>query len=508
MKQIVALILFVVFLISVLGLTVRGISGNPSSGNFNNVEWKDEGPLELSPERGRFALLYSFVENGSFIFDLPIARFATPDLGYKDGKFVSLFAPGVSFIVIPGYLIGKAFGLSQLGVFLNIAFFALLNVFLIRAIAIRLGVSPIAAILAGITFIFATPAFAYAVSLYQHHISTFLLLLSIYMLIHWKGLLATAGVWFLFAISISVDYPNFFFMIPVLIYAGWRLASVTLEDNKTVFRLRILGVFTFLTMILPLAFFFWFNTVSYGNPFQLSGTVDAVKVIDDAGNPILPDKTKQQNPSERSATEFFKTRHQINGMYILLLSPDRGIIVYTPVILFGLAGLFFLYKKHPVAPLLIGVVGMNFLLYSMWGDPYGGWAFGSRYLIPSYAILSIGLAYFLHMYRKNIVLLILFFLVFLYSVSINTLGAITSSRNPPKVEAVALSQLSGKDEKYTFERNWQYLMVNKSKSYIWQTYARYYLNTQQYYVILVSLIGIPSILLILILATQKEKRTT
>jgi hypothetical protein len=111
------IIISLVILISalILGLSLRGHLGNPTATELNNNYWKDNGPLELSPERGRFALLYSLAEDHSFFFSLPLARFATPDLGYENGHYVSLFAPAVSFFAIPGYLIGKALGASQAG---------------------------------------------------------------------------------------------------------------------------------------------------------------------------------------------------------------------------------------------------------------------------------------------------------------------------------------------------------------------------------------------------------
>src|SRR3990167_10895887 len=121
-------LLFIIFCAVILALGLRGIRGNPTSEDLNYQYWKDEGPLELSPDRGKYALTYSIVEDKSFKFSLPVARFATPDLGYVNGQYVSLFAPGVSFITIPGYILGKSFGAAQVGPFAIIALFALLNV--------------------------------------------------------------------------------------------------------------------------------------------------------------------------------------------------------------------------------------------------------------------------------------------------------------------------------------------------------------------------------------------
>ena len=204
-KNILLTILFIIFCAGILTLSLRGISGNPTDEVLNQHYWKDEGPLELSPDRGKFALTFSVVEDKSFIFSLPVARFATPDLGYVNGQYVSLFAPGVSFITIPGYILCKSFGAAKVGAFAIIALFALLNVILLRAIAIRLGATPLAATIASLLFIFATPAFTYAVTLYQHHISTFLILLSIYTLLRWNNIWSLFLIWFLCAAYIPIE---------------------------------------------------------------------------------------------------------------------------------------------------------------------------------------------------------------------------------------------------------------------------------------------------------------
>jgi hypothetical protein len=175
-------LILILFISGVLTVSLRGLPGNPTVPELNLKTWKENGPFELSPERGRFALTYSIVEDKSFYFSKSIAGFASPDVGIQNGHYVSLFAPLLSFIAIPGYLIGKYFGASQVGTFAVISLFALFNFFLIRAIAIRLGSNKIAATLGALVFLFATPAFSYAVNLYQHHLSTFLILLSIWAL--------------------------------------------------------------------------------------------------------------------------------------------------------------------------------------------------------------------------------------------------------------------------------------------------------------------------------------
>ncbi len=488
------------FIALILFLSIRGNYGNPNSKNMNDNFWKEGGPLELSPERGRFALLYSLVEDKSFFFSTDLARFTTPDLGYKDGHYVSLFAPAVSYIASIGYLIGKQFGVSQVGAFLTIALFALFNGLLIHSISKKLGANSTASTLASLVYLFATPAYAYSVSLYQHQISTFLILMAFNLLLSTPSFLKLFLIWLLCAASIPVDYPNLFLMAPIGISAlSWLFNSEKLKD-KVQINFKAVYLFSFIGLALPLLFFFWFNFHSYGNPLQFSGTVESVAAIDQFGNPTVSrlDKPKQiedlENPvpePEKSAVGFFKTRHILNGFYIHFFSPDRGILYFTPVIIFGLLGLFVAYrKKLPLIKVLFSIIGANLFLYSMWGDPWGGWAFGSRYLIPSYALLSIFIAIFLTKFKKNIILILVFWLLALYSVMVNTAGALSTSAMPPKVQVLELERISGMVQKYTYERNLDILKNGGSKSFAYNTFFKNNLSAFQYYQLIAGVISL------------------
>lgn len=522
--------LFFIFCAVILALSLRGIPGNPTSDSINNLEWKDEGPFELSPERGRFALTYSIVEDESFQFSFPLARFTTPDVGYVNGKYVSLFNPGVSFFIIPGYIIGKYFGAGQLGSFAVIAFFALINIILIRSIALRFGANQLSSNLGALTFAFATPAFAYSVSLYQHHISVFLLLLAIYTVIRWNNLWSVSLVWFLSALALVVDNPNIFFMLPVAVYALGKIIFINQENNEIKINFKLFGPVTFLVIILPALFFMWFNYESYGNSFQLPGTIKSIQEIDEFDNPTVSkllqnidtdtgpdlnnmykkeilDREKQSEilKKKKTAVGFFKTRNLFNGFYVHFISPDRGIIRFTPVIFFGIFGIFYLYKRNSRnANLLVAVIGTNLILYSMWGDPWGGWAFGSRYLIPTYALLGIGTAIALTKLRKNYFFITFFVLFLSYSVWVNSLGAITSNRNPTQPEILGLEKITGREEKYTFMRNWQELRNSHSKSFIFQTKAKNYMTAIEYHRIIYISIIILTLIMVLPSGFKKE----
>lgn len=516
MKKRVLNIFFFLFCAAVLAFSLRGLPGNPTPTELNTAVWKENGPLELSPERGRYALAYSLAENHAFSFSSDLARFVAPDVAYLNGKYVSLFAPSVSFIVIPGLMIGKYFGLAQVGSFAFVALFALLNVWLLRAIAIRLGAHPLAAAIAAMTFIFASPAFSYAVTLYQHHISTFLILAAIYLLIRYNSARSLAGIWLLTAFSITVDYPNLFMMLPIGVLGVIRTFPLKKELGRIIVKIPFLRIFAVGAVMLPLLYFFWFNTMSYGSPFHLSGTNERAIEVKADGTPLLESEVvkqrlktegkKKQQPStnDQSLVSFFKTRNMINGLYTHFVSADRGIIMYTPVMLLGIVGFVLaVQRRMKYTGLLTAVLGFNVLLYSMWGDPYGGWAFGSRYLIPSYAIFSIFLSFALTRFRNHVLFLLLFFIAFNYSVAVNTLGAVTSGTNPPKVEAVALEQISHLPQPYTYMRNMSFLNSNISKSFVFQSFAKQYISAWNYYLIII--LGILSVGAFLLFALNSFK---
>lgn len=514
--KIVGLTAFTLFCAAVLFVSVRGNYGNPQPGELIEREWRDDGPFELSPERGRFGLLYSMIEDRSFYFSTDIARFVVPDLGYKDGKYVSLFAPATSFLAMPGFWIGKYFGTSQVGSFLTISLFALINLFLVYAISRKLGAGVYAALLGGLIFLFATPAYAYGVNLYQHHISTFLILLASLIVISTNKVWPMFLVWFLCAASISVDYPNLFLMMPIGIYGLGKMFQIVKDKKLIVYRFKLWGILTFLGLVIPVLFFLWFNNKSYGNPLQFSGTVASVRAIDANGMPTSPNKTVPETVDEflnegnqnKSATLFFESRNLLNGLYLHFVSRDRGILYFTPIILIGLIGLVIANKQqNKYLPMFFGILAVNVVLYSLWGDPWGGWAFGSRYLIPAYAIMSAFVALALSKANKKWLIILISYPLIIYSVSVNTLGAITTSAVPPQVEALSLESISGKQERFSYDRNLEYLNAGRSKSFVYKTWLSGKISSINFYYILTgSIILVSTILIILSLLNKDSKK--
>ncbi|MFC1722358.1 hypothetical protein ACFL0C_01775 [Patescibacteria group bacterium] len=457
-------LLLSIVILFVLAINTRGKLGNPEITRVTNYSLWGEyhgAAYENSSARSRYALIYSLVDDKSFHFSEALARFSTPEVATFDGKYVSLFAPGTSLLAIPGYIIGKSVDMAQVGSYLTISLFAFMNFILIVKISKKLGATSTSSILGALAFLFATPAFGYALSLHQHHITTFMILLSLYALLSFRDFWALVLVWFLCVFSIIVDYPNFFLMFPLGIYALGKIFIIKSGPKLFEFKIRFLYFFSFLIMLLPIGLFLWFNARSYDSPLRLSGTLPRVESFDEN----YADNTDKAvilegvaDPEKKDSIGFFQTRALLNGFYIHFISPDRGVLFYAPVALLGILGFSYVNRKNQkYFALLLSLLGVNILLYSMWGDPWGGWAFGSRYLIPSYAILSVFIGVALAKAKKYNILILIFSVLTAYSIYINTLGALTTTNMPPKIEVLSLEEQTQRVQHYDYKRNVEFL---------------------------------------------------
>lgn len=77
-------------------------------------------------------------------------------------------------------------------------------------------------------------------------------------------------------------------------------------------------------------------------------------------------------------------------IYGLLLSPGKGLFIYSPALFLALPGLFALWRrKRAVAGFITGVAVAYLLLYSGYEMWYGGLCWGPRFLVPIIPLLMI-----------------------------------------------------------------------------------------------------------------------
>lgn len=490
MKKFILTTLTVLLVISLYGATLRGRLGNPSASSIDNELSQSGAAFETSQERSRYALILALVNNHRL--DLgEYASMGTPDIGRVGDKYYSFFPPATSILAIPLYLLGVQLGAAQIWTFLISTLFAALTMLVLYRLSLRLKLAGATALFVALAFGFATNAWGYSVTLYAHLLSAFALVGGVALASHRNFTWAKSlGVWLLYAFAIFVDFPNIFAFFPIALVAGLR--SFQLVTTKTRFTLSLrptllIGVLLFLAAMCGYGYY---NYHYFGHPLKLSNTIDRVKDLKVVTN-------SSPEVKNLSAAHALSPRKLIVGLTSFSVSHDRGLLIYTPVALLFVFGLASLLKRSNLSLklLLIGVPLTNLLTYSMFGDPYGGWAFGSRYMIailPELLVIAgLGLDYFARHANRllRVGVLVVYSLVTLYSAGMSLLAPLTTNVIPPTIEAGTFALAD--DYRIPLEM----LRLSHLNSFVYNRYLSTTLTGQEYY----YLIYIPLALVLLLL---------
>lgn len=492
MKNFFAIIFLVLLSAGLYSLTIRGVYGNPDVRAMQSMKDTTQ-PFELSPERGRFAHLYSLVENHSYALSSKLANFVYPDVGFYKGRLYSYFGPGISYMAIPFYLLGKNLNVSQVSTFSLVALASIIALIFIYKIATNVFKLPIwAGLAAAIFFAFGTIAWAYGVTLYQHHLTVLFLLSSFYAVWKYKQFsrfswIWASIVWIDYALAIAIDYPNALLFLPVMVYFLIVSLKVRMDQNKFKISLRPAAIYASAFFIGLSILHGYHNQVNFGSWEKISGSLISYRDIINKQSPgTLDNEAIRQLEIKKNIVGFFSEEKMPHGLFVLFLSPDRSLFLYVPLMLLAILGIYFALSKrrNMEYAVLFACVLVNIFLYGSWGDPWGGWAFGPRYLIPAMAIGSIFIVDFLaHTAYKNTARVIAFAL-FLYSSAIGLLGSLTTNAVPPKLEAAALNA------KYNFTRNIDFLNDGKSASFVYNTFLHDKIGLKEYFVFIYAALAI------------------
>ncbi len=494
-------IFVLVFTIAGLGLVVKGKPGQYQYDYNTEVG----GPFESSNTTSRYILTESIVNRNTYYLDEKQAFFAAPDVVYHNNKFFSIFTPGVSFLAIPFYKLGAQYGLPQLFSFFTTLVFAVMNVFLVARLAAKFGANKFLSYALGLTFLFSTNALGYALTLTQHHYSVSVILLAVL-----NALIEKRTIWnniafgLLFTFGILLDVPNAFMMVPLVFYILASHFEFTKKETILKIFVNPVGFWIIAAMIPLLAFFGYYNIHTSGSPTLIGqnlGQTDYFYSEEKRQQELLEDL----NDVAELVETPFNTRKQLSGFYILLVSDERGIIYYNTVVLIGLLGLIIAYRnRQRLVGIVSSVILVNVVLYSAFGDAWGGWSFGPRYLIPSVALLVAAIGSIsLVKDRKWLYSLIgLFIVTLIYSTYINVLGALTTNAIPPKVEAQALAN----PLPYTYKYNFDLLSQNRSSSLVFNSLLKNSMSLGQLHLVMtiVSILIIGSLFGLGVLRKEKK----
>jgi len=491
--------------IFLLVLAVKGDRGNPIYFQ-SELDGRLGGPFESTGSNSRYALTWAIVEQRTIFFDIGLARFAAPDLVKYHGKYFSAFLPGVSFLGVPFYWLGKLIGLPQLITYSLTMVLALINAALVAKIARKFGVDTLTSWLSGLIFLFATNALAYALTFTQHQASLTLILLAVINAMGGRTLWKNVGLGLILGMGLLIDIPNVIILSPLVMYVLMKHLDIMHVGERVKLSLQFIG-FGIVIGILPLVLLLgWYNYQTTGSPTLIAQLIGRSNYPPPA-NP-LPKKPVDKPESIYEQKLVLNSRNLWQGFYILLVSNERGIFYYSPILVLGCLGWYLAFKNGRARGLTLTILGMiliTVLNYAMFLDPWGGWAFGPRYLIPVSALLSIFIGFSVNRYKTNPLFVCLFLVLLTYSLWVNILGALTTNEIPPQVEAVNLIT----PIPYTYEYNLQLLQKNFSSSLIFNLFLINKLPAKIFFYIYVGVaLALTSGLYLLVIFDKRLKRAS
>lgn len=472
---------FICLALILFGLTFRGNAGNPTAYQIEFEQQASGEAFETSQERSRYAIILSLVNYGSFAID-HYASMGTPDIGYIQGHYYSFFPPGASVLALPLFWLGSRFGIAQIAVFSISTIFSLATMCLMIVFARRLEIKPAYAVLAALCFGFATNAWGYSVTLYAHLISSFFILLGLYVVVFGEGWRKALLFWFVYSVAVFVDFPNLFIFLPMAVYEGFRAFQVDWNGKKTTLGIDWKYLITPIVFIVLMLGYAYYNQVHFGKMTTLSNTIPRVK--------DLKEVTQSVPEDSKDAVVALQTRNMLEGFQSFLVSRDRGVLIYSPIAFLFILGLGVLQAKQKrIEVLLVAVALTCLVLYTMFGDPYGGWAFGSRYVLAIMPELCLLAALGLNK-RSTFGTKLLFSVVFLYSSAVSLLAPLTTNVIPPYVEARFIGL------KYDYSVTFELFNVNKLNSFVYNHVLNKSISGWQYYTIVYAIIAISALVLI------------
>lgn len=322
------------------------------------------GRIDMIDGEFRFDVAWNLVDQGRPIVRDPFLRARTG----IDGARYSFYGPAGSIASVPlvwlGYLLGKSDG--ELARFLfnfTSAFFGAASLALLVSWWTRLGISRRRATFWALVVGCTSLLWPTSTSVFDQSQHAFFVLASVYAgtrsteskrSLAWSMLSGTcAGVLLLY-------------QIPYLLFAP--VLALSLLDRESPRKLR-LALPRFLLFALPwmLCLTVWaaYNIARFGSPADI-GALPGHPLF---GNPIV-------------------------GLADLLVSPGKGIIWYSPIVVLQIAALPTLWRKFRALALPAGAMAVSHLLFISSMSFHGGdWCWGPRYLVTTLPLLSVGLPF-------------------------------------------------------------------------------------------------------------------
>jgi hypothetical protein len=348
-------------------------------------------------EEGRFWFPVEYVEEGS-------KYWVSPDYARIDDKVYSDKAPGVAFISIPFFILGKNIGnilmdflpplnsiispyinylpdndiLAVVSIQIGLCLLAAFGILRLYDVSRMMGISEKNGIIASLLTAFTTPYWVYARTMFGHVPAAVFLISSVYHILKYregksKYHLIAAG--FFSGFGFVIEFPSLFaipWLTVLIILPISQIKSSWKENIQSVF---IYGAITSLSAF-PL---FFYNFTNFGS------IMANVLSFSDIWAAVL---------------HLLEPVHE--GIVVLLLNDSRGLFYFSPIVLFGFAGLFLAYRRYPVEIMVIFSLILSFVIfYGKKYEAHGGAAFGPRYIVPILLLIGLGFGWILDSMKSS-----------------------------------------------------------------------------------------------------------
>lgn len=221
------------------------------------------------------------------------------------------------------------------------------------ALLVRLGLGKKVAALAALTFGLSGVTPFYAKTFFSEPLGGLCLLLAVHLWVasrkgHPLRYASLAG--FTSGLSVLTRVANGATLLPF-----W--ASVLLEKRPLKYLLVMAA-----SALVPVAIMLAYNAARFSSPFETG----------------------------YSSVMYLYSGNFLEGLFGLLISPGRGLLLYVPWTIFAFFGLKGLYTRDkPLTVAVFGAFVALLLVYSPWAQWDGGWVFGPRFLVPVLPLLAI-----------------------------------------------------------------------------------------------------------------------
>jgi len=289
-----------------------------------------------------------------------------------DGELYSRKGLGMPLLTLPLVLLAKLWsniGLVQTALLLNPLLTAWTGAFLFRA-GRRLGWTRAAAIFTALTFGLATLAWPYSQTFFSDPVSAWGLFAAFYCLLSFsqtgrKGSLFLAGIfWGLAYLARTINLLTLpiYLLILFVVVRRFILKGFEFTTLQSALRRYWRETASFMIpVIISGVASLWWNWIRYGNVFD-SGYLEVESFNGD----------------------------WIAGIYGLLLSPARGLLWYSPILILSVPGaIWFWQKQRAILLMSLTLMLVYVLTYGKWFMWHGGFSWGPRFLVPALPFLAL-----------------------------------------------------------------------------------------------------------------------